>query len=43
MNEKEVQEAKGNYFHVGMVSTYLMLVDNLPFEDVVFLQNKYKK
>ena len=43
MNEKEVQKAKSNYFHVGMVSTYLMLVDNLPFEDVVFLQNKYKK
>ena len=43
MSEKEVQKARSNFVHVGMVSTYLMLVDNLPFEDVVFLQNKYKK
>ena len=29
--------------HVGMMSTYMMLVDGLKENDILFLQHKYKK
>tara|TARA_R100000656_G_scaffold36268_1_gene30967 strand:+ start:49 stop:324 length:276 start_codon:yes stop_codon:yes gene_type:complete len=46
MNSKERQvfnEIQNTLTHVGMMSTYLMLVDGLKESDVLFLQHKYKK
>tara|TARA_R100000808_G_scaffold798_1_gene3927 strand:+ start:169 stop:441 length:273 start_codon:yes stop_codon:yes gene_type:complete len=45
MNEEKqiLDEIQRKLTHVGMISTYMMLVDGLLESDVLFLQHKYKK